>query len=161
MKNLKAILNKSLEIVCVLLFVFITIVGLYQITTRYVFNAPSTISEELLTFAFTWMALLAAALVFGKRDHMRMEYVANFLKGKASIILSIVSEVLILLFAALVLVKGGIQITQLTTLQTTASLGVSMSYIYVIVPISGILIVLYNFINISELVSQLKSEDCK
>ncbi|MEG0306766.1 MAG: TRAP transporter small permease [Clostridium sp.] len=161
MKSLKAILNKSLEIVCVLLFVFITIVGLYQITTRYVFNAPSTISEELLTFAFTWMALLAAALVFGKRDHMRMEYVANFLKGKASIILSIVSEVLILIFAALVLVKGGIQITQLTTLQTTASLGVSMSYIYVIVPISGILIVLYNFINISELVSQLKSEDCK
>lgn len=161
MKNLKMMLNKVLEIVCISLFAFITIVGTYQIITRYVFNAPSTVSEELLTFSFTWMALISAALVFGKREHMRMEFVANYFKGNSSIFLSIVSEVLVLIFSVLVLVYGGYQITKLTVLQVTASLGVPMSYIYVIVPITGVLIVVYSILNINELITELKLENSK
>lgn len=119
MKSLKKVLNKILEVVCIAIFAFITIIGLYQIITRYVFNAPSTVSEELLTFSFTWMALLAAALV---------------------------------------LVYGGIEITKLTSSQVTASLGVPMSYIYSVIPVTGVLIVTYNIINITELLSQDKVE---
>ncbi|MBU3143290.1 TRAP transporter small permease [Clostridium sp. CF012] len=161
MGSLKIKLTKALEVICISLFIFITIIGLYQIITRYVFNSPSTISEELLTFSFTWMALLSAALVFGKREHMRMEFVANLFKGKASVFLTIISEGLILIFSALVLVYGGMQITKLTSLQVTASLGVPMSYIYVIVPISGVLIIIFNVLNINELISQFKTEKSK
>jgi len=161
MGNLKIKLTKTLEIICISLFVIITIIGLYQIITRYVFNSPSTVSEELLTFLFTWMALLAAALVFGKREHMRMSFVANLFKGKNGIKLSILSEIVVLLFAALVLIYGGISITKLTTTQITASLGVSMALIYVVVPISGVITVLYNVININELMLELKDENSK
>ena len=161
MGNLKIKLNKILEVICISLFVFITVIGLYQIITRYVFNSPSTLSEELLTFSFTWMALLSTALVFGKRDHMKMEFVANLFKGKSGLTLSIISEVLVLIFSALVLVYGGISITKLTTLQVTASLGIPMSYIYVIVPVSGILIIIYNILNINEMVLQFKTEKAK
>ena len=56
MIKLKNILTKILEVICVIMFAFITIVGTYQIVTRYVFNAPSTVSEELLTYSFTWLA---------------------------------------------------------------------------------------------------------
>lgn len=161
MGNLKIKLTKALEVICISLFVFITIVGLYQIITRYVFNSPSTVSEELLTFAFTWMALLSASLVFGKREHMRMEFVANLFKGKAAIILNIVSEVLVLIFSVLVLIYGGIAITKLTSIQITASLGVPMSFIYVIVPISGVLTVLFNIMNLSEFILKLKTENTK
>lgn len=82
MIKLKNILTKILEVICVIMFVFITIVGTYQIVTRYVFNAPSTVSEELLTYSFTWLALLAAALVFAKREHMRMGFLADKFSGK-------------------------------------------------------------------------------
>ncbi|MGH4050078.1 MAG: TRAP transporter small permease [Clostridium sp.] len=159
MANFKLKLTKILEIICISLFAIITIIGLYQIITRYVFNSPSTISEELLTFLFTWMALLSAALVFGKREHMRMSYVANFFKGKNSIYLSIFSEVVVLLFAVLILIYGGISITKLTTIQITASLGVSMALVYVVVPISGVLTVIYNILNINELMIELKKEN--
>ncbi len=157
MESLKIKINKVLEIICISLFAFMTIIGAYQIITRYIFNSPSTISEELLTFTFTWMALLASSLVFGKRDHMRMEFVSSMFKGKSSIILSIISEILILVFSVVVLIYGGMQITKLTTSQITASLGIHMCYVYAVVPISGILTVLYNIINISELIAQLKS----
>ena len=55
-----------LGFVIIALFAFMTLIGTYQIVTRYFFNRPSTVSEELLTYAFTWMALLASAYVFGK-----------------------------------------------------------------------------------------------
>lgn len=158
MSILKNALNRILEVVCSVLFAFITIVGTYQIVSRYVFNAPSTISEELLTYSFTWLALLAAALVFGKKDHMRMSFIADKFNGNKAIFIGIVSELLVMIFAALVLVYGGISITKLTTTQITASLGVNMSYIYMILPICGVIIVVYSIINIVEYVKKLNKE---
>lgn len=156
MKTLKENMDKVLSAVCVILFIFMTVIGTYQIITRYVFNAPSTVSEELLTFSFTWMSLLAAALIFGKKDHMRMDFFASKFTGKSSIMLSVFSECLILIFAALVLVYGGINITRLTMTQVTASLGVPMSYVYIIIPISGVITIVYSIINLTELSLKLK-----
>lgn len=82
MHKLRAAIMKILGVVITLLFILMTLVGTYQIVTRYFFNRPSTISEELLTYSFTWMSLLASAYVFGKRDHMRMGFMADKLTGR-------------------------------------------------------------------------------
>lgn len=60
-------------------------------------------------------------------------------------------ELLIILFALVVMVYGGISIMKLTMTQITASLGVSMGLIYTIIPLSGILIVIYGIMNIIDL----------
>ena len=156
MSNLKNIMNKVLETVCVFIFAFITVVGTYQIVVRYVFNSPSTVSEELLTYSFTWLALLAAALVFGMKEHMAMTYFADKINGKKRIILNLI-EVIVMLFAISVLIFGGISITRLTMTQVTASLGIPMGYVYAVVPISGVITVIYNILNISELFKQIKN----
>ena len=70
MHKLRAAIMKILGVVITLLFILMTLVGTYRIVTRYFFNRPSTISEELLTYSFTWMSLLASAYVFGKRDQL-------------------------------------------------------------------------------------------
>ena len=63
MLKIKAGIMRVLSIVIIFLFAFMTVIGTYQIVTRYFFNKPSTVSEELLTYSFTWMALLASAYV--------------------------------------------------------------------------------------------------
>lgn len=151
-------LNQILGGFCSLIFVLMIVVGTYQIVTRYIFNAPSTVSEELLTYSFTWMALLSAALVFGKRDHMRMTFLADKLTGKSALALSVISELFVLGFAALILIYGGIAITRLTMTQITASLGISMGYVYIVLPISGVLIVIYSVINICEMVGNMQGQ---
>ena len=83
--RIRAMIMKVLGIVIMILFMLMTVIGTYQIVTRYFFNRPSTVSEELLTYSFTWMALLASAFVFGKRDHMRMCFLADKLTGKMCI----------------------------------------------------------------------------
>ena len=133
--------------VCAALFALMVIVGTYQIVVRYFFNSPSTVSEELLTYSFTWMALLASAYVFGKRDHMRMGFLADKLIGAPRKYLEITIDLLTFLLAAVVMVYGGISITKLTMIQKTASLQVPMAYVYVIVPVTGVLIMIFSLMN--------------
>lgn len=156
MREVRRLVDILLEWACIALFVLMTVVGTYQIVTRYVFNAPSTVSEELLTFSFTWMALLAASYVFGKRGHMRMAYFAGKVKGRGAFWLQILSECLVFVFSVVVLVFGGISITRLTMTQVTASLGVPMGYVYVILPVSGVISAFYSICNLQQIMREEK-----
>ena len=149
--KIRNVINVILSTLCAAIFGLMVIVGTYQIVARYFFNNPSTISEELLTYSFTWLALLASAYVFGKRDHMRMGFLADKMTGTPKKILEIAIEILVMLFSASVMLYGGFTIMQLTMTQVTASLGVQMGVIYTVVPLSGLLIIIYSIINIVDL----------
>lgn len=151
LKTLRKGMDKVLSSACFVIFAFMVCIGTYQIVVRYFFNRPSTVSEELLTYSFTWMALLSSAYVFGKRDHMRMGFVADKLTGKKRLILEVVIEALVLAFAVIVLIFGGIRIMNLTMTQVTASLGIPMGTVYTVVPLSGVLIVVYTVLNMIDL----------
>lgn len=151
MNALRKAIDTVLSYACAIVFALMVIVGTYQVVARYVFNSPSTVSEELLTYSFTWMALLASALVFGKRDHMRMGFIADKLTGTPKLILEVVIELLVMGLAVSVMLYGGVSIVQLTMTQASASLGIPMGYIYMIIPISGALIVIYGIMNIIDL----------
>ncbi len=146
-------MDKILGWICATLFGVMTIVGTYQIVTRYFFNSPSTISEELLTYSFTWMTLFAASYVFGKRAHMRITFVVDKLSDSKRRILEICLEILILILIGTVMVYGGINIMRLAMTQVTASLGISMGIVYSVLPISGILTMIYSILNIIYLAS--------
>ncbi|MBQ4145220.1 MAG: TRAP transporter small permease [Clostridia bacterium] len=147
-------LDVILKILCASLLALMVVLGTYQIVSRYFFNKPSTISEELLTYSFAWLALFAAAYVFGARDHMRMNFILSKLPDKIRHIIEIITEIIILIFAATVMIYGGISIMNLTMSQSTASLGIPMGIVYMAVPISGILIVIYGILNIISLLSK-------
>ncbi|MDO5797681.1 MAG: TRAP transporter small permease [Eubacteriales bacterium] len=144
-------MNTVVSTICIVLFAVMVIVGTYQIITRFVFNNPSTVSEELLTYTFAWMAIFSSAYVFGKRDHMRMTFIADKLPKEQRKILEIVIELLVIAFAVIVLIYGGFTIMGLTMTQKTASLGVMMGVVYAVVPICGILIAIYGVLNVIDL----------
>ncbi len=146
-------LNLLLSSACAIIFAAMVVIGTYQIVTRFVFRSPSTVSEELLTYSFTWMALLSTAYVFGKREHMRMGFMADKLNENGRKVLSIIGEILVMVLAGSVMIYGGFTIMQLTMTQSTASLGIPMGVVYAIIPISGILIVLFSIINIIDLIT--------
>ena len=151
--EIRKVIDKITIALCVFIFALMVVVGTYQIASRYFFNSPSTVSEELLTYSFTWMALLAAAYVFGKRDHMRMGFLADKLAGTPRLVLEIAIECLVIVLAGGIMVYGGFNIIQLTMTQITASLGIPMGVVYTVLPLSGVLIVIYAVLNIVDLVT--------
>ena len=92
--------------------------------------------------------MFAAAYVFGKREHMRMGFLADKLNKKKLTILNSIIEIIILAFALIVMVYGGISITSLSMTQKTASLGIPMGYVYIVIPITGVVIAVYGVLNV-------------
>ncbi len=158
MNTIRNFVNKSLEVITVLLLSFMVVLGVWQIITRYVFNNPSVLTEELLLVSFVWMGLLGMAYVFGKQEHMRMGFFADRLNPKAQHILRILTEIAVLIFAALVLVWGGMNIVFLGMGQISPALGISMGYIYLALPIGGLLTVFYTIANIIDIVKGKESK---
>ena len=159
MQAIRNILDKVIITFCVILFMMMTVVGTYQIVTRYFFNSPSTISEELITYSFTWLSILSAAYVFGQRGHLCMAFVYNKFTGAKRVYLDMFSEILVILTAILLLIYGGYIMAAENVTQLTASLGVNMGLVYSVLPISGIIITVYGVMNLLDMVKQLKDPD--
>jgi TRAP-type C4-dicarboxylate transport system permease small subunit len=155
MKALRKILDTCLSSLAGLSLVVMTVLTTYQVITRYVFNAPSTWSEELVGYMFGWATMFGAAICTGERAHMNIPIVVDMLKEGPKKILLVFGEVVALLFSAIILVYGGFTVSSLAMGQQTSSLGVAVGLFYWVMPICGILMVLYSAMNI---VAILKGE---
>ncbi|QUG40633.1 TRAP transporter small permease [Psychrobacillus sp. INOP01] len=154
MEIVKNIMDKVLSGACAALLSFMTLLATYQVITRYVFSSPSTMSEDLLSYSFVWVSLLGTALVFGQKDHMKLSIFSDKFKGIKLFALSIFTELLIMSIAVIVFLFGGTQVVGVGAIQMSPTLNISMEWIYVVLPISGVLIVAYNIINIIQLVQR-------
>lgn len=153
---MREILDKIMRVLNAAIMAFLTILVVWQVATRYLLNNPSTWSEELTSYMFSWVTLMGAAYVFGKRDHMNIPILVDRLSKKNQLYLDIFIQVLNLGFAATVMVYGGYEITKLTMGQMSSSLSISMGYFYMIIPISGLFIVIYSILNIRDSVQKQK-----
>lgn len=153
---IKLRLNQALSAICAFMLAFMTVVATYQVFSRYVLKSPSTMSEDILSYSFVWTSLLATALVFGERDHMNLTFFLEKTKPIVQLFLSLFSEVLIVIIAVVVFIFGGQGFMNVGAMQISPTLGITMNLIYMVLPICGVLIIIYNIINIVELIVQYK-----
>lgn len=126
---------------------------IWQVFTRYVLNDSATWTEEMASYLFAWLTLFGAALVTGEREHMSIPAFIETRTEKTQRNVAIFSEVIILIFSAIVLVYGGIAISKLTMGQMTSSLGVPLGVFYIALPIAGVLNILFCILNIKDITS--------
>lgn len=153
MSQLRKALNMILNVLAGGSFILMTVLTCWQVITRYILQNPSSWSEELVSYLFAWMALLGASLVCGERGHMNIPLLVEKVSPSMRKLLCVFSELVAAVFAAVILVYGGIQITSLAMAQMTSSLGVAMGVFYVVLPLSGVLNVIYSVINIVEIMN--------
>ena len=151
MRQLRKLLDKVLNVLAGVSFIAMVLLTCWQVFTRYVLSNPSSWSEELVGYLFAWMSLFGAALVTGERGHMNIPILVEKSKPAVQKALGIFAEIIACIFAIVILVYGGVQITSLAMGQMTSSLGVPIGVFYVVMPVCGVLIALYTIINIVEI----------
>ena len=161
MDTLRKRLDKVLEFICCTLLALMTILVTWQVVSRYVLNNPSTVTEELVLFSFVWMGLLGGAYLFGKNEHMAMTFLFDKLSEKNQIKVRIFFELVIMAFAVFILVFGGWNMSKLSMGQLSSSLQIPMGYIYLALPLSGITTMIYNALNISDIIKELSGDKNK
>jgi len=99
-----------------------------------------------------WVGLLGASYAAGKRMHLAVDLLPTKLTGRPKHYLGLVIEGFTLIFALLVLVVGGVRLVwvMLYLGQTSPALQIPMGYVYLVVPVSGLLIAFYAVFFIDE-----------
>ncbi len=151
MKSLRNVLNKLLHVLAGVSFIAMVALTCWQVFTRYVLQNPSSWSEELVSYLFAWASLLGASLVTGERGHMNIPILVEKLSLPMQKALGILGELVAFAFSLIILVYGGVQITQLAMGQMTSSLGVAVGVFYVVMPLCGVLNMIYTVLNIADI----------
>lgn len=151
MKQLRKLLKHTLNVLAGVSFLAMVALTCWQVLTRYVLQNPSSWSEELVSYLFAWMALFGASLVVGERGHMNIPIVVERMGEKGRKFFAIFAELVALVFSGVILVYGGIQITSLAMGQMTSSLGLPIGVFYIILPLSGVLNIVYTILNIVDI----------
>lgn len=139
-------LNQTLATFTICLSVFLVVCVVWQVLSRYIFSAPSTITDELSRYLFMWVAMIGAAYTTGQKRHLAIDLLVMKLSGKRKLLVEIFIQIAITAFAVIVLIYGGsvLTIQTLAAGQLTPALGIEMGYVYFCLPITGILMVIYS-----------------
>ncbi|MCH7415093.1 TRAP transporter small permease [Belliella sp. R4-6] len=126
----------------------------WQVLSRYIFQNPSSFTDELSRYMLIWLGMLGAAYVAGQNQHLAIDIVLRKLEGKAKMKLQILINVLIMVFAITAMILGGSNLVYITYMlgQKSATLQIPLAYIYGIIPASGILVVYYQIAAIFHLI---------
>ena len=127
-----------------------TINVLWQVFTRFVMGTPSSFTDELARYLMIWVGVLGAAYISGKRMHVAIDLFPSKLKPENQKKLKIVVNLIIIVFCSSALVIGGIRLVYITfTLgQYSPALQIPLGIVYLVIPLSGILIIYYKISDI-------------
>ena len=114
METIKKILDRFLEVLCMVAVAVLVVDVLWQVFTRFIIKDPSSWTEELATFLLIWVALLGAAVALGRGAHLGIDYFVHQLPDKARVKTELFVFGCIALFSLLVMVVGGIDLVATT-----------------------------------------------
>jgi len=127
-------LDKHLEeVLLAILLSVMTLMIFMQIVFR-VFGWPLSWTEELGRYMFIWMIYLGAASAIRKRKHISVELLDLFLKDHGKFVLNIISNVIFMIFAA-ILTYYSIPVVQRVAAQLSPAVRLSMA-----IPYSSVLV---------------------
>ncbi len=107
-------------------------------------------TEELTVYSMMWVTLFGSAYAFGIKKHISIDALKSTLKAELKWKLEIMIELLIGLFAVLILIVGGSWFVYITFKlgQVSSVMQVPKGWIYLALPVSGLIILVYNTLNI-------------
>ncbi len=148
--------DKVLEWFLVVLMSLLVIDVLWQVTSRYVLINPSSFTTELAGYLMIWTGILGAAYVAGKNEHLAIDLLVQKSSPRRRKRLLILINLLIILFSFFVMVVGGswLVFTRFLLDVRSADLQLPLGYVYLVVPVSGLLITYYGYDNIRMFIRQ-------
>jgi TRAP-type C4-dicarboxylate transport system permease small subunit len=156
--SFKNIIDKILSWTVIVLMAIITINVLWQVFSRFILQNPSSFTEELARYMLIWIGILGAAYVAGQKLHLAIDLLSTKLTGKSKSVLEIFIQLCIFVFSFFVMVIGGIRLVYITLQlnQISAALQIPLGYVYLVLPISGALMMFYSTYFIFDEIKKIK-----
>jgi TRAP-type C4-dicarboxylate transport system permease small subunit len=128
--------------VCATAFAVMTVAVFYEVVARFVFNRPTFWAEPLARMMLVWVVLTGFSLGTRHREHIRIDGAALAAPAWLQRVFARVRWLAALCFAAVLLVSG-VQLALQNLVQDIPGLDVAVFWVYLAVPISACLVILY------------------
>lgn len=145
----KPTLDKILETILVIIMGIMVINVLWQVGSRYIMQSPSSFTDELARYLLIWLSILGASYVTGKKMHLSIDLLAQKIGPEKRKPLNTLVYAVVALFAMLAMVIGGSRLVYIVASlgQTSPALEIPLSYVYIVLPIGGVIIIYYSILN--------------
>lgn len=110
--------------------------GFFQVVSRFVFHSPLDWSEVLTRAVIIWAVLLGVALAFRQGAMISVDFLRQRLRGRLRCVLEHTINAICFVFLVL-LAWMGAQMTYRVRFQTVAGLDISISWIYLAIPVGA------------------------
>ena len=129
---MRKIIDKGLELSLIFLMAFLVVDVLWQVLSRYILVSPSSVTDEL-------------AYVSGKNEHLAIDLLLQHIRPSRRKLLRLFIFLIVFLFAVFVLIVGGTWLvyTRFHLGVTSASLEINLGYVYLALPLGGLLTAYY------------------
>lgn len=145
MTNVIPATDSALRAILVLIGIAMVACVSWQVASRYLFSAPSVVTDEIGRLLLMWFALLSAAYVLDQRRHLAISLFGDLAPGPARRGLSVGLTLVMAGFVIAVMIYGGLRLTleTLASGQVTPTMSLPMGAVYAAAPLSGLLMLVY------------------
>ncbi len=133
----------TLSIVVMIGLVFCVV---WQVFSRLILKSPSTLTDEVARFSMIWVGLLGASYTYGLKKHLAIDLLTHDLLGIKRLLSQLLINISVLFFSISVMIYGGLKLLfkVYETGQTSPAMQLPMAYIYIVLPLSGLIIAYYS-----------------
>lgn len=147
-------IDKIIYYFLVLLMAIMSILGVFQVVGRLVGIVPSW-TEEAIRFLFIWASCVGAAIGIKAHIHIGVDVIVNLLPFVARKVVDIVVQLGLMAFDVFI-IKFGFDMVARTMTQASPALRLPMAYVYLAVPVMGILGLYYSIFEIVRIIRAKK-----
>jgi len=142
LKQLSCFISQITKYLIMFIFSSMVVVVILQVFFRYVVQASLSWSEELSRYFFVWIIFLAASICFKKDDHIAIEFFLFRLSPNVQRYIRGIIKCAELGFVV-ILIYYGFKVVNVVKYQISPAAGISMSVVYLSLPISGTLMLIH------------------
>lgn len=135
---LRFILKNLEEVIAGTLLVLMALATLLNVVARYFFNSPVPWADEFSRYAFIWLVFVGAVVCTKQGRHISIDLVVTALPTRVRPIIQILADIATAALMLIIIYYGWILTSSAT--QPTSTLKVPQYVVYMIVPLSALLI---------------------
>ena len=139
-------IDRAIVLICkVALFILcvaIIFAAFVQVFCRFVLNMPLTWTDEMCRFGMVWITFIGAGYAVRTHAHIVVDLLVQLIPQKPRAAIERFNFVFIIIFSA-VLTYFGANLAMTNVTQLSPGLHLSMGLVYFVMPIGGVLMIVY------------------
>jgi TRAP-type C4-dicarboxylate transport system permease small subunit len=121
-----------------------------QVFTRFLMDSTPHWTEEAARMLFIYAVAFGTGTGLQNGDFIRLDLIEKFLSSNAAWWLDVVTDVIVIVFSAL-LIAGSIDFIRLGMDELSPALQITMGFVFISITVVGLAIVIFTFIHLRQI----------